>query len=95
MEVPGLGIKSELQLPAYAIATAMLDPSQVCDLHHSSWECQILNLLSEARDQTLILMDTSRVLFPLSHGGNSCTRISKTHPTHVEGLNWKTGAELV
>ena len=26
MEVPRLGVKSELQLPAYASATAMLDP---------------------------------------------------------------------
>ena len=26
MEVPRLGVKSELQLPAYTTATAMLDP---------------------------------------------------------------------
>ena len=25
---------------------------KACDLHHNSWECQILNPLSEARDQT-------------------------------------------
>ena len=25
-------------------------PSYVCHLHHSSWQCQILNPLSEARD---------------------------------------------
>ena len=30
----------------------MPDPSCVCDLHHSSWECQILDPLSEARDWT-------------------------------------------
>ena len=47
MEVPRLGVKSELQPPAYAIATAtaMPDPS-CCDLHQSSWQCQILNLLT-------------------------------------------------
>ena len=36
MEVPRLGVKSELQLPAYATATAMPDPSCLYDLHHSS-----------------------------------------------------------
>ena len=35
MEVPRLGVESELQLPAYATATAMTDPSHICDLHHS------------------------------------------------------------
>ena len=36
MEVPGLGVKLELQLLAYATATAMWDSSHICDLHHSS-----------------------------------------------------------
>ena len=40
MEVPRLGVKLELQLPAYA--TAMPDPSLVCDLHHSSQQQQML-----------------------------------------------------
>ena len=35
MEVPKLGVKSELQLPAYTTVTATLDPSRICDLHHS------------------------------------------------------------
>ena len=51
MEVPRRGVQSEIQLPAYATATAMWDPSCVCDLHHSSWQCQILNPLIEVRDQ--------------------------------------------
>jgi len=36
MEVPRLGIESELQPLAYTTATAMQDLSRVCDLHHSS-----------------------------------------------------------
>ena len=34
MEVPRLGVESELKLLAYAIATQ--DPSHISDLHHSS-----------------------------------------------------------
>ena len=49
----------------------MQDPSHIYDLHHSSRQHWILNTLSEARDQTRILMDTSQVLNPLSHNGNS------------------------
>ena len=60
MAVPRLGVKLEPQLPATATATATAtrDPSCVCDLHHSSWQCQIPNPLSEARDRTHILTDT-------------------------------------
>ena len=36
MEVPMLGVESELQLPAYATATGTRDPNHVCDLHYSS-----------------------------------------------------------
>ena len=38
---------------------AMPDPSLVCDLHHSSQRCRILNPLIKARDWTCVLMDTS------------------------------------
>ena len=58
MEVPRLGIELELQLLAYTTATATEDLSHVCDLHHSSRQHQILNPLSEAKDQTCVLMDT-------------------------------------
>ena len=44
-------------------ATATRDLSHDCDLHHSSWQCQILNPLDEARDRTYILMDTSQFPF--------------------------------
>ena len=50
IEVPRLGVKSELELLAYTTATATPDPSCIFDLHHNSWQCQILNPLSEARD---------------------------------------------
>ena len=41
IEVPRLGAESELQLLAYATDTATWDPSLVCDLYHSSWQCRI------------------------------------------------------
>ena len=61
MKVLRLGVESELQLPAYTSATAAPDLSHICDVRHSSWQCQILNLLYKARDQTHILMDTSHM----------------------------------
>ena len=45
------GVESKLCL--LATATTMQDPSRLCHLHHSSWQHQILNPLSEARDQTM------------------------------------------
>ena len=71
MEFPRRGVESELQLLAYTTATAMADLSCICDLHHRSWQCWILNPLSEARDQTHNPMDTSWVHNPLNHNGNS------------------------
>ena len=56
MEVPRLGVELELQLPAYTTATAMPDPSLVCNQHCSSWQCQILNPLNEVRNPICILM---------------------------------------
>jgi len=69
MEVPRLGVKSELQLPAYTTATAMQDQNCICDLHHSSREGQILNPLRPGTDRTCILTDAR--LLPLHHDGNS------------------------
>ena len=53
-EVPRLGVKWELQLPA-----TTLDPSCICNLCLGFQQCQILNQLSDARNQTLILKDTT------------------------------------
>ena len=63
MEVLRLGVESELQLQSCNTAIAMPDPSLICDLHCSLWQCWILNPLGGARDRAHILMDTSRVRF--------------------------------
>ena len=65
MEVPKLGVE---------LTTAMPNPSHIWDLGCSLRQCQILNPLSEARDWTCILVDTSWVLNLLnllSHNRNS------------------------
>ena len=66
-EVPRLGVEFG------ATATATLDPSHIWDLHCSLWQWQILNPDSKAGNRTCILVDTSRVLNPLSYNGNSWT----------------------
>ena len=63
MEVLRLGVELELQLSANATATAVPGPSHICDLHHNSRQCQILNPLSKARGQTHVLMDTSHISY--------------------------------
>ena len=73
MEVPRIGVELEVQLLAYTKATAAQDPSSVCDLHHSSRQCQIINPLCEARDQTHNLMVTSWIRFCCT------TRETSTH----------------
>jgi len=58
MDVPRLGIESQLQLTAYTTATA------TPDLSHSIPQLiatPILNPLSEARDRNCVLLDTSWV----------------------------------
>ena len=47
MEVPRLGVELELQVPAYTTATAMRDPSRICDLRCSLWQCWVFKPLSE------------------------------------------------
>ena len=69
MEVPRLGVESEIQLLATAIATQ--DPSHICNLHHSSL-CQIPDPLSEARDGMNVNPHGYQSdSFPLQHNGNS------------------------
>ena len=69
MEVPWLGVKSELQPPAYVTATSMKHLSCICNLHHSSRQCRILNPLSKARYRTCNLMVPGWICKPLSHNG--------------------------
>ena len=69
MEVPRLGVQSELQLPAYTTATVKPHLSCVCDLHHSSRQQPIPNPLSEARDRTRNLMVPSWICFHCSITG--------------------------
>ena len=73
MEVPGLRVELELQLLLYTTATAPAtttwDPSHVCDLHHSSRQRWIPDPLSEAKDWTCILMDTSCIHFRCATAG--------------------------
>ena len=52
MQVPTLGVKPELQLQSYTTATATRDLSCICNLYRRSWQHQLSNPLSEARDQT-------------------------------------------
>ena len=69
----------------------MPDLSRICDLHQSSQQRRILNPLSEARDQTCVLMDTIPVLKLLSHNRNAY------HPFQTKGGMefplWQSGNE--
>ena len=91
MEVSRLGVQSELQLLAYVTATTMPDPSHICDLCCTLYQCQILNLVSEARTKTTSSWTLCRVLKPLSHNGNSClfvfflNRIAFAKGIHLAG----------
>ena len=75
MEVPRLGVKSELQLPAYTTATATQDASLFCNLYHNSRQRQILNPLSKARDQTQNLMVPRQICFHCATMGTPCFMI--------------------
>ena len=50
IEVPRLGVESQLQLLASTTAIATWNVSHICKLHHSSQQHWILNRLNKARD---------------------------------------------
>ena len=64
VEIPRLGVLSELQLQVYITATTMPDPGLgVCTLHHSSQRALSLTPLSEARYPTRNRMVPNRIHF--------------------------------
>ena len=63
MEVPRLGVKLELQLLASVSATAVQGSKPHLPLTTQLMAMPVLNPLSEARDGTHILMDTSWVCY--------------------------------
>ena len=69
MEVPQLGVESELQLPVHTTATPHL--RHICNLRCHLQQRQILNPLSKAEDKTCILKDTVLGFYPLSYDRNS------------------------
>ena len=80
MEVPRLGVESELQLPPYTTAATLShshsNATSVIQATSGTYTAAlqqhwILKPLSEGRDRTLILMDTSQFLNPLSPNRNS------------------------
>ena len=83
MEVPRLGVESELQLLVYTTATATQNRSHICKLHHSSWQPWILNPLSEAREQTHNLMVPGRICFHCATMGTpGSARFGNARPPH-------------
>ena len=70
-EVPRLGFESELPGASLHHSHSNARSEPCLYLHHSSWQHQILNPLSTARDKTCIFMGTSWVLNLLSHNRNS------------------------
>ena len=83
MEVSRLGVESALQLLAYTTATPKPDPSRIYDPHHSSWQWRILSPLTEARDQTCIVMDISQVCYHWATTGTPSSWV-------FSGGNWGT-----
>ena len=62
IEVPKLGVELELQPLAYTTATVIRDLSH-CVTYTTAQAMPDPNPLSEARDRTCILMDTSQICF--------------------------------
>ena len=89
MEIPTLGVSSELQLPAYTTATAMPEASRVCDLQHSSKQRQILNPLSKARDPTHNVMVPNQIRFRCATTGTPKFSIDLNISKHLANLNGK------
>ena len=70
------GVQTELQLPAYTTATATWAPSCIFELHHSSRQHRICNLLNKARDGTHNLMVPGQIHF-------RCATQELLHKSHM------------
>ena len=75
INVPSLGAESELYLPAYATTRAMQDSSHIFNLYHRQW--WIPDPLSEASDQTHIIMVPSHICFCCTTMGTPDSSIIK------------------
>ena len=73
MEVPRLGVKLVLQLPAYSTATATQDPSYVCDRHLQL--TAMPDPQSTKQDQRLHPNGYWLGWLPVTHNGNSSVQL--------------------
>ena len=95
LEVPRLGIESELQMLAYSPATAIPDPSYVSNLHHSSEPCWIAGYLTHwagpgVKPTSPWILSrfgffTTKTQWELCHNRNSFCRFSTCgyHGVHI------------
>ena len=95
MEIPRPRVKAELQLLAYMAATEMQNLSHICDLHHSSRQHQILNLLNKAMDQSNILTDISQILFCCTTMGTPFIQFILKNTVFAAIKSWTTKIILI
>ena len=90
-EFPRLGLESELQLSAYATATATGDPSFVCDLPHSSQQHWILYLFIYLFIYCLLAISWAA---PAAHGGSQARGRIGAAATGLRQSHSNAGSEL-
>ena len=66
----------------------------ICNLHHSSRQCRILNPLSEARDQTRNLMVPRWICFHWARTGTPRISYIGPKPTVVDYINYGDGCHF-
>ena len=71
IEVPSLGVKSELKLPAHTTAIAERDPNHICDLYHSSRQTLDPKPTERGQGQNSHPHGSQLSSFLLRHDGNS------------------------
>ena len=83
----GCQARGQIRATAAGLRHSTWDLSRVCDLYHSSWQCQMLNPLSKARDCTHILMDTSWVHYCCAMMGTPGICFLKARDEITQGNN--------